>query len=1848
MRTLRSIAVLVVMLGLIPANLDAAAPEQIDVARDKGLAWLVRQQRADGSWRSVAGTEFAATATVIEAFGAANVKTAPYVAAVAWLSNVTVVSVDSMARQIIALTGAGLNLAAATQTLVSWRNPDLAWGAYEAFGTTYPDTALALGAVRVSPLASYTDADLKAALCRILVAQKTTSDPDAGSWSYTYRDASGPTNSPPGVTGSAILPTVHNALEIRAINDAKGATWNSIDNCAGAPSPTTVYDLATVVTKALDWLLSKRNPGTGGFGENGVTVLETALAYQAFSTLRPTDPAAEPALDYLLNPTTQKPDGSWHGDPFQTALVLKVMRIGTPYGDSDPDQDGLPNRLETQLQTDPDVKDSRWIAPDNSLRSYPGRTAANDFGILTTGLEAADEGRRPSESATSAPALRNGRGFGPGARDRNLPHPLALTVSLDGFRVDLYTGAAVAEIPIAVPPAAGGVSPAIVLRYDSLSVDALASTEPGPGTGLGWMLVTGPVIVRDHKGTESPADDTFILVLNGKRYPLVLVDSAQAIYHTTDETFLKLQYTSGSDAWTLTTKDGTRYDLGNTPDSKQKTLVAPPWTESVTSRYLTSAVTSTSGVAITYAYTVDTASVGAQVYDQSIVPSTITYAVVGGATLGTARQVTFVWSARNDWPLSLSAPKHFDMKKLDAIEVRVGANLLRRYDLTYDDASIDRSPGVSWDGGGATGDLALRSVTLRGTDGSTALPTASFYYESATGRLTAAANGLGAEVSYDYTTLSTLPLYSVCSTSSCSDWAVCSDPNPEGFPAAPFLGYLVPSTEADTVPVYSVCAAAGGYGGCGDWGVAATPSGSGWRLLGYALTPSLPQIPGTLALYSVNQGGWKAVVASTPPAGGTLLGYIYPESVSRYGRVQTRTVLNGASIWATGYTYSVLALEADGSPRGYASTRQIEPQITYADDTYINRYFSQADETSGRVNQEDTYSGPTLLRRTVNTWTVTTPYPTTAPAVKVATLTQADVTTYDGGVALTTRRTWQYDAYANVRVARSEGDLAVIGDEREEQTDWLVDTTTWIHRPSRVALYDAAGGAVVRERWLSYDTLAWGALGSRGLPTREERRLTGTLGTSGNAVSAAGYDAYGNVTSTTDPGNCTTTTAYDTPADPHAVPRSVTTCLSHVTVFGYDPYARRTSVTDPNNQGTQYAFDPVGRLTRITGPLDTASPNGSVSYEYLNWGTPTTQIVRTLRTKLHGQSATTWSDEYFDGLGRVYTWRSLGPGAGQTIARTRGFNTRGWVAVQSAPYILGETPVVHSFYTYDPLGRVTQVAYPDGTAVTTAYGAVAGTGSLATVTDERGSVKRYFTDAHDQLVKVEEVIGTTTAVTTYTYDAVEALKTVTGATGAITTMDYDLLGRRTSLVDPNLGTWSWVYDTRGNLTSRTDARTQTVTYTYDEQSRIKTKTVLGGVPTVWTYDESEPPAPHTKGRLTRIVDPVSTTTFGYDAPGRVTQTSRLLDGTTYVLQQGYDAAGRVTSHTFPDGETVSYVYNDAGWLERIPGYVEGAGGTPGILYNARGQRTQITFVNGVTTALAYHPTSFRLTWLLTTGSGGTLQNLAYGYDNAGNLTQIADAVGTAGRTFVYDAVNRLTRASGWFNGAAEDYSYDAAGNLLRRAALLYAYSDPAHPWAVTAVVDGRSFTHDANGNAETAAGRTLVWNAEGQLGSMTSGGRTVTLAYDAVGQRIKTTTPAGVTRAPFPGYEIAATGVIRKSPGLAVKEGSVTRFLHDDHLGSTHVVTDANGYEAQRVEFDAWGQVTRLDGAVESTVRFRADDAGVGTRARHYDPALGRMLSADPVPVDLADPQTLNPYAYARNNPASPAVRRPDGAASGL
>jgi len=129
-------------------------------------------------------------------------------------------------------------------------------------------------------------------------------------------------------------------------------------------------------------------------------------------------------------------------------------------------------------------------------------------------------------------------------------------------------------------------------------------------------------------------------------------------------------------------------------------------------------------------------------------------------------------------------------------------------------------------------------------------------------------------------------------------------------------------------------------------------------------------------------------------------------------------------------------------------------------------------------------------------------------------------------------------------------------------------------------------------------------------------------------------------------------------------------------------------------------------------------------------------------------------------------------------------------------------------------------------------------------------------------------------------------------------------------------------------------------------------------------------------------------------------------------ETGYDKMGRPMELSEPRGTQVYYTR-------------DGIGRITGLSYLLSGQTTQTTLVSNVT-YLPFGPVAS-----ITYGTGSSARTLTRNYDQdyviasvkdpgtdgldlnysrdaIGNLTRIANSVGTAGNTYAYDALNRLT------------------------------------------------------------------------------------------------------------------------------------------------------------------------------------------------------------------------------------------------
>jgi RHS repeat-associated protein len=98
-------------------------------------------------------------------------------------------------------------------------------------------------------------------------------------------------------------------------------------------------------------------------------------------------------------------------------------------------------------------------------------------------------------------------------------------------------------------------------------------------------------------------------------------------------------------------------------------------------------------------------------------------------------------------------------------------------------------------------------------------------------------------------------------------------------------------------------------------------------------------------------------------------------------------------------------------------------------------------------------------------------------------------------------------------------------------------------------------------------------------------------------------------------------------------------------------------------------------------------------------------------------------------------------------------------------------------------------------------------------------------------------------------------------------------------------------------------------------------------------------------------------------------------------------------------------------------------------------------------------------------------------------------------------------------------------------------------------------------------------------------------------------------------------------------------FRYADHLGSTILTTRQGGAIIERVQYEPFGaRIQSTNAAPRFGFTGQRFEPGIGLYdygARWYDPQLGRFLQPDPIVPDPLDPQSLNRYAYVRNDPVN-------------
>ena len=261
------------------------------------------------------------------------------------------------------------------------------------------------------------------------------------------------------------------------------------------------------------------------------------------------------------------------------------------------------------------------------------------------------------------------------------------------------------------------------------------------------------------------------------------------------------------------------------------------------------------------------------------------------------------------------------------------------------------------------------------------------------------------------------------------------------------------------------------------------------------------------------------------------------------------------------------------------------------------------------------------------------------------------------------------------------------------------------------------------------------------------------------------------------------------------------------------------------------------------------------------------------------------------------------------------------------------------------------------------------------------------------------------------------------------TFEYDVMGNRTSISDPDAGTVLTLYDGFGNLLRQINAKNDTSTFVYDRLGRtIQSTDSRGSLNYVYINDSTDA----AYGQIDSIYNSGGSLSERYvydDTYGRLTSVTRRIPGRTFTDSYAYDWFGRPVSRTYPSGFEVQYTYNDNSDLQTIRG-----NGTTLWSCNDVNEMGQITSYSqgNYNTSVSYDNYG-KLNSIVT----GTVMDMRYTWDNAGNLESREDYLSSQKEVFSYDNLNRLTKIEYYLNNnyvssADLEMTYDNGGNITSK------------------------------------------------------------------------------------------------------------------------------------------------------------------------------------------------------------------------
>ena len=462
-------------------------------------------------------------------------------------------------------------------------------------------------------------------------------------------------------------------------------------------------------------------------------------------------------------------------------------------------------------------------------------------------------------------------------------------------------------------------------------------------------------------------------------------------------------------------------------------------------------------------------------------------------------------------------------------------------------------------------------------------------------------------------------------------------------------------------------------------------------------------------------------------------------------------------------------------------------------------------------------------------------------------------------------------------------------------------------------------------------------------------------------------------------------------------------------------------------------------------------------------------------------------------------------------------------------------------------------------------------------------------------------------------------------------------------------TTKYTYDDRGNKTSEVYANGAKKTYEYNNRNLVVktqsydkegTKTLISR----YRYDDYGQLLEMTDYRVSSETETAYRyTEYTYDQRGRITAFAEISqnaqptadDIKAHQIRYTYNEDGNLSKVSYPttkDGiQSLSYIYDENGWLQEIKGELHSKGQTTekvlrSYSYDAYGKVKEIKdyrnrLKNGAQAVQKiYTYDSFdRVKEMTYTDleTGKVMESYQYSYDKNSNITkktqvnnypkEDADKVNET-KSYTYDTLGRLTKTVTTDHNKDDKtktvtYTYDNVGNRLKEddgtTTTSYTYNGldqlkTSTKEKRTAVDEVRQYSYDANGNQtdvkNTKTGQTesYTYDAENRLSKVSvtdKDGKTGVIQqnrYNGDGQRIQKVEGSKTTNYYYQDGVVSYTTDGDNSQTSQNLIGTDGNILATQRYGSDH--TDYLLYHK-----DIQGSTTSLvkeDGSADATYRY--------------------------------------------------------------